>query len=204
VNARELARQTTRVGVAALPVAMLGGALVGAAIAATSRETAEALTWLARRGPVAIGPITAAVCVAAPIGARMAGDIATLRAGETLLWLRASGHSVLRHVALPRIVAALLVLPIAALLCSASLFGAASLVAGPRGAGAAPLAAVTTTALGVGSLAAAGFGVAFAAAACAIGFATRTGVARAASRGAAAALLTAIAIGACWIAGRAA
>jgi hypothetical protein len=64
------------------------------------------------------------------------------------------------------------------------------------------LAAVTTSALGVGSLAAAGFGAALATAACAVGFATRTGVARAASRGAAAALLVVVAIGACWIAGR--
>jgi phospholipid/cholesterol/gamma-HCH transport system permease protein len=202
MNARELARQTTRAGAAALPVATLGGALVGAAIAATSREGGEALAWLARRGPAAIGPITAALCVAAPIGARMAGDVATLRAGDTLLWLRASGHSALRHVALPRILAALLVLPLAALLCSAALFGAASLVAAPRGAAATPLAAVTTSALGVGSLAAAGFGAALATAACAVGFATRTGVARAASRGAAAALLVVVAIGACWIAGR--
>lgn len=204
MNARELARQTTRAGVAALPVATLGGALVGASIAVTSRETADALTWLARRGPVVIGPITAALCVAAPIGARMAGDVAALRAGETLLWLRASGHSVLRHVALPRIVAASLVLPIAALLCSGALFGAASLVAAPRGASATPLSAVTTSALGVGSLAAAGFGAVLAAVACAVGLATRTGVARAASRGAAAALLAVVAIGACWIAGHAA
>lgn len=199
MNARELARQTTRAGVAALPVATLGGAIVGAAIAAASGE--GALAWLARRGPVAIGPITAALCVAAPVGARMAGDVAALRADDTLLWLRASGHSLLRHVALPRVAAALLVLPIAALLCSGALFGAASLVAGSRGA---PLAAVTTSALGIGALAAAGLGVALATAACAVGVATRTGVARAASRGAAAALLTVVACGACWLAGRAA
>lgn len=204
MNARELARQTTRAGVAAFPVAVLGGALVGAAIAATSRETTDTLAWLARSGPVAVGPITAALCVAAPVGARMAGDVAGLRANETLLWLRASGHPVLHHVALPRIVAALLVLPIAALLCSGALFVTASLVAAPRGASAAPLAAVTTAALGAGSLAAAGFGLVLAVVACAVGFSTQSGVARAASRGAAAALLTIAAIGACWIAGRAA
>lgn len=201
MNARELARQTTRAGVAALPVATLGGALVGAAIGATMPESPAAMVWLARRGPLTIGPVTAALCVAAPVGARIAADIAALRAGETLLWLRASGHSVLRHVALPRIVAAFLVLPLAALLCSGALLGAASLVATPHGAGAAPLAGVTTSALAAGSLATAGCGAVLAAVACAIGLATRSGIARAASRGAAAALLAVVAIGAYWLAG---
>ena len=205
MNAREVARQTTRAGVAALPVATLGGALVGAAIAATaatSRESADAIGWLARHGPVAVAPITAALCAAAPVGARMAGDIAALRGGETLLWLRASGHSELRHVGLPRFLAALLVMPIAALLCSGALLGVASLLAAPRGAGTAPFAAVTTSALAMGSLLAAGFGAALAGVACVVGFATHTGVARAASRGAAASLLVVAALGAVWLAGR--
>jgi phospholipid/cholesterol/gamma-HCH transport system permease protein len=205
---RELARQCTRVGAAALPVVAIGGALGGAALASLASDAAEVLAWLARHAPGSVAPSAALLLVAAPVGARMAGDVSALRDGGQLAWLRAAGRSAFRDVVGPRLAAALLVLPIAALVADAALLGAASLVATHRGVAVAGFAALAPGAVAAGALGAGVAGAVIAAVACAAGLVTRAApasasgpVARAAARGAAGASLAAAAIGLGWLAG---
>lgn len=192
MNARELARQTTRVGAIALPLALLGAGAVGLAWSFTATDLSRALADLARRTPGGLGPLIALLVVAAPLGAVHAGELAALRDGQQLAWLRASGHSVLRHVVVARVGAVALVAPLAGLLAAVALLGVFML---RQGVELAPLAGLEPATLPAGALRAGAGGIAIAAVACAVGLASRASVAETAARGAAASLATAALVG---------
>jgi phospholipid/cholesterol/gamma-HCH transport system permease protein len=202
---RELASQGTRIGAAALPAAAIGGALVGCAWVATSDHAAAALAALVQRVPRSIGPLVAGLLVAARVGATIAGEVAALRAGQQIDWLRAAGISPLLHLVLPRLLAATLVLPVATVVADAFALGAASLVAVQRGAAPLAFAQLVTTDVWIGLAKAALFGATLAGVACVIGLQWRSAerdVPRSAGRGAVAAVLAVAALDLLFVASR--
>jgi phospholipid/cholesterol/gamma-HCH transport system permease protein len=197
LSPRERARQGTRIGAAALPAVAIGGTLVGIAWIATSDDAAVALAQLVQQVPRAIGPLVAGLLVAARVGATMSSEIAALRAGQQLDWLRAAGLSPLLHLVLPRLIAAALVLPVATLVADAFALGAASLLAVQRGAAPLAFAQLVSADVWIGLAKAVLFGATLAGVACAVGLHWRSAerdVPRSAGRGAAAAMLAIAAI----------
>jgi phospholipid/cholesterol/gamma-HCH transport system permease protein len=202
---RELAVQGTRIGAAALPAVAIGGAFVGCAWIAASGDATVALASLVRRVPREIGPLVAGLLVAARVGATMAGDLAALRAGQQVDWLRATGLSPLRHLVAPRWLAAVLVLPVATLVADAFALGAASLVAGQRGAEPLALAQLVSGDVWIGLAKSALFGATLAGVACAVGLHWRgaaNDVPRSAGRGAVSAMLAVAALDLLFVASR--
>jgi ABC-type transporter Mla maintaining outer membrane lipid asymmetry permease subunit MlaE len=197
MNARELARQVTRAGALALPIAAIGAALAGAAWSELHADAPRELARLVQHAAL-LGPVVALLLVAAPLAAAQAGEIGALREGQQIAWLLASGRSVLAHVVAARVVAAMLVLPLAALVAMATLLGVTAL--GHR-AGAAPLAGLGVGDLVAGAWRAAAGGAALGLAACATGLLSRAGVAHTAARAAAVALAVAAGLGLAMLAG---
>ena len=197
MSARELAAQCTRIGAAVLPAVVVGSALVGCAWIVQSADAATALATLVSRVPRAIGPLVAGILVAARMGALLAGELGELRRGQQLDWLRAAGLSPLRQLVLPRLLAAVLVMPVATLVADASLLAGASLLAVQRGAAALAFAQLAPAEVWIGLAKASLFGATLAGVACAIGLGLRTSVndiPRLASRGAVAAMLAVAAL----------
>ena len=197
MSPRELAVQGTRIGAAALPAVAIGAALAGCAWIAASGDASAALAMLVRRVPRSLGPLVAGLLVAARVGATMAAELASLRAGQQVDWLRAAGVSVPRTLVVPRLLAAALVLPVATLVADAFALGAASLLAAQRGAAPLAFAQLAPADVGIGIAKAALFGAALAGVACAVGLQWRGAahdVPRSAGRGAAAAVLAVAAL----------
>ena len=195
MSARELATQCTRIGAAVLPSALIAGALVGGAWIAVSPDAATARSAMVSRIPRAVGPLVAGIVVAARVGAMFAGELGETRVGQQVDWLRAAGLGRLRHLVLPRLVAAALVLPVATLVVDAAALAAASLMSVPRGFGA--LAQLEPVDVWIGLAKAALFGVTLAGVASAIGLlrqGARPDVPRLASLGAVAAMLAVFAV----------
>jgi phospholipid/cholesterol/gamma-HCH transport system permease protein len=168
-----------------------------------SADAATALATLVSRVPRSIGPLVAGILVAARVGALLAGELGELRRGQQLDWLRAAGLSPLRQLVLPRLLAVVLVMPVAALVADASLLTAASLLAVQRGAAALAFAQLAPAEVWIGLAKAALFGATLAGVACAIGLGLRArasdipllgDVPRLASRGAIAAMLAVAAL----------
>lgn len=196
-NARELARQVTRAGAIALPIAALGAVVAGFAWGhASDRDIAV----LVRNAPELIGPVVALLFLAAPLGAAQAGEIGALRAGEQIAWLHASGRSVFAHVIAARVLAIALVAPLAALVAAFALLGATASEIASQDAAVASIASITPARVFGGALRAAVGGTAIAAVACAAGLASQGSVARTAAIGAAASMLVAAGLGLAWLA----
>jgi len=205
LSPRELALQGTRIGAAVLPAVAIGGGLVGWAWIAASHDAAAALAVIVQRVPRGVGPLVAGLLVAARTGATMAAEIASLRAGQQVDWLRAAGLSPLRHLVSPRLLAAALVLPVATLVADAFALGTASLLASRRGAAPLALAQLAPADVWIGLAKAALFGVTLAAVACATGLHWRGAardVPRSAGRGAVAAMLAVAALDLLFVASR--
>ena len=192
---RELAVQCTRIGAAVLPAVIAGSALVGCAWIVQSADAAAALAALVARVPRAIGPLVAGILVAARVGALLAGELGELRRGQQVDWLRAAGLSPLRQLVLPRLLAVVLVMPVATLVADAALLAGASLLAVQRGAAALAFAQLAPAAVWIGLAKAALFGATLTGVACAIGLGLRASdIPRLASRGAVAAMLAVAAL----------
>lgn len=195
MSARELARQCTRIGAAVLPTVAIGGALVGCAWILSSPDAATARAAMVSRVPRAIGPLVAGILVAARVGAMIAGELGELHCGQQVDWLRAAGLRRLRHLVAPRLLAAVLVLPVATLVLDASALTAASLLGAPRGVQ--MLAQLAPADVWIGLAKAALFGMTLAGVASAIGLLRRGSsrdIPRLASRGAVAAMLAVVAL----------
>jgi phospholipid/cholesterol/gamma-HCH transport system permease protein len=197
LSARALAVQCTRIGAAVLPSVIVGSALVGCAWIVQSADAATALITLVSRVPRAIGPLVAGILVAARVGAMLAGEFGELRRGQQVDWLRAAGLSPLRQLVLPRLLAVVLIMPVATLVADASLLAGASLLAVRRGAAALAFAQLAPAEVWIGLAKAALFGATLAGVACAIGLGLRasaSNIPRLASRGAVAAMLAVAAL----------
>lgn len=195
MSVRELAAQCTRIGAAVLPAVIAGSALVGCAWIVQSADAAAALAALVARVPRAIGPLVAGILVAARVGALLAGELGELRRGQQVDWLRAAGLSPLRQLVLPRLLAVVLVMPVATLVADAALLAGASLLAVQRGAAALAFAQLAPAAVWIGLAKAALFGATLTGVACAIGLGLRASdIPRLASRGAVAAMLAVAAL----------
>jgi len=195
LSVRALATQCTRIGAAVLPSVAIGGALVGCAWMLSSADAASARTAMVSRIPRTIGPLVAGILVAARAGALIAGEFGELRSGQQVDWLRAAGLGRLRHLVAPRLLATVLVLPVAALVVDATALTAASLLGVPRGVDA--LAQLAATDVWIGLAKAALFGATLAGVASAVGLLLRGAspdVPRLASRGAVAAMLAVVAL----------
>lgn len=195
MSARELATQCTRIGAAVLPSALIAGALVGCAWLALSPDAVAARSAMVSRIPRALGPLVAGIVVAARVGAMFAGELGEARVGQQVDWLRAAGLGRLRHLVLPRLVAAALVLPVATLVVDAAALAAVSLMGVPRGFGA--LAQLEPVDVWIGLAKGSLFGATLAGVASAIGLlwqGARPDVPRLASLGAVAAVLAVVAL----------
>jgi phospholipid/cholesterol/gamma-HCH transport system permease protein len=115
---RELVRQAVEVGVRSIPVVLVTGGFTGMVLAyqsaiAFSRFGAEDLigTVVALSMVRELGPVLTGAMVAGRVGSAMAAELGTMRVTEQIDALRTLGVDPLRHLVVPRLLAATLMLP---------------------------------------------------------------------------------------------
>lgn len=127
-SARELVRQCVEVGVRSIPVVLVTGGFTGMVLAyqsaiAFSRFGAEDLigTVVALSMVRELGPVLTGAMVAGRVGSAMAAELGSMRVTEQIDALRTLGVDPLRHLVVPRLLAASVMLP--ALVLFAIVFG---------------------------------------------------------------------------------
>lgn len=119
VNVKELARQIVRIGVASIPVVVLTAIFTGMVLAL---QTAYGLQRFGAKNYVGnlvglalvreLGPVLTALMLCGRVGAGIAAEIASMVATEQVDAMRALGADPLRKLVTPRIVAAMIVVPL--------------------------------------------------------------------------------------------
>lgn len=118
VNVRELSRQIVRMGSNSIPIVLLTAGFTGMVLAL---QTAYGLQRFGAKNYVGnvvglglvreLGPVLTAVMLAGRVGAGIAAEVASMVATEQVDAIRALGASPIRKLVTPRIVAAVIVLP---------------------------------------------------------------------------------------------
>jgi phospholipid/cholesterol/gamma-HCH transport system permease protein len=118
VPPRELVRQGVRVGVGSIPVVVITGTFTGMVLAyqsaiAFGRFGAEELvgTVVSLSMVRELGPVLTGVMVAGRVGSAMAAELGTMRVTEQIDALVTLGVDPVRHLVVPRLLAATLLLP---------------------------------------------------------------------------------------------
>jgi len=116
---RLLGPQFYAVGVATIPVVALTGAFIGMVLALESFHQFQLIGQEGRLGGIIsisvtkqIGPVLAAVMVAGRVGCALAAELGTMRVTEQLDALRAMATDPVGHLAVPRVVACIVMTPI--------------------------------------------------------------------------------------------
>jgi phospholipid/cholesterol/gamma-HCH transport system permease protein len=117
-SARELVRQCVEVGVRSLPVVAITGGFTGMVLAyqsaiAFARFGAEELvgTVVALSMVRELGPVLTGAMVAGRVGSAMAAELGSMRVTEQIDALVTLGADPLRHLVVPRLLAATVMLP---------------------------------------------------------------------------------------------
>ncbi|MEM6457776.1 MAG: ABC transporter permease [Planctomycetota bacterium] len=118
-NWRLLVPQLYLIGTRSVPVIMLVGAFVGAVLGLETFAQFAAFGQETRLGGVIhlsvvkqIGPVLAAVMIAGRVGGSVAAEIGTMRVTEQVEALRVMGANPVRYLAVPRVVACVLMVPV--------------------------------------------------------------------------------------------
>ncbi|MFM7321320.1 MAG: MlaE family ABC transporter permease, partial [Armatimonadota bacterium] len=140
IHPGDLVRQLLVLGVQSIPIAVGTVALSGAVLAL---YTVQSLTTYGAGGLVGgivaltvvreTGPLISSIMMTARAGSAIAAEIGTMKATEQIDALRAMGLSPVEHLATPRILACLVMLPIATLFSDAAGIAGGMLVALGRG-----------------------------------------------------------------------
>jgi len=122
IRFHEAARQSVRVGVQSIPIVFLVNFFVGATLAFTVAEILDlfgATEYTAAIMGVGfwreLGPLLTGIIMAGYVGASLAAEIGTMKVGEELMALDASALDPVRFLAVPRILAVLVMVPAATL-----------------------------------------------------------------------------------------
>ena len=116
---RVLMPQMFVVGVASVPVVGLVGLFVGAVIGIETYDLLAQIGQESRLGGAIglsvvkqIGPVLAAMMVAGRVGGAFSAELGTMRVTEQIDALRAMGTDPVRHLAVPRVLACVIMLPV--------------------------------------------------------------------------------------------
>ena len=128
VNPKELSKQITVIGMHSLPIILLTATFTGMVLAI---QTAYGLSRFGAKNYVGnivslaivreLGPVLTAVMLCGRVGAGIAAEIASMVVTEQVDAIRALGASPIRKLVTPRILAAIIVVPL--LVCLADLIG---------------------------------------------------------------------------------
>jgi phospholipid/cholesterol/gamma-HCH transport system permease protein len=128
---RLLRPQLYEVGVRSLPVIIITGAFIGMVLAAQIWYQFESIGRGAWSGSVInisvlkeLGPVLAATMLAGRVGGALAAELGTMKVTEQIDALRAMGISPMRYLVAPRVLAAILMLPVLTIYADAiAIFG---------------------------------------------------------------------------------
>lgn len=119
VNPRELARQVVIIGVRSIPIVLLTSIFTGMVLAI---QTAYGLQRFGAKNYVGnivslsvireLGPVLTAVMLCGRVGAGIAAELASMVATEQVDAMRALGANPIRKLVTPKVVAAVIVLPL--------------------------------------------------------------------------------------------
>ena len=116
---RLLMPQLYQVGTRSIPVVMLVGAFVGAVLGVETYDQFAAIGQEARLGGIIdisvvkqIGPVLAAVMIAGRVGGAVSAELGTMRVTEQLDALRVMGADPVGYLAVPRVLACVIMLPV--------------------------------------------------------------------------------------------
>lgn len=116
---RLLMPQLYHVGTRSIPVVMLVGAFVGAVLGVETYDQFAAIGQESRLGGIIdisvvkqIGPVLAAVMIAGRVGGAVSAELGTMRVTEQLDALRVMGADPVGYLAVPRVLACVIMLPI--------------------------------------------------------------------------------------------
>lgn len=125
VNPRELSRQIIRMGSNSIPIVILTAGFTGMVLAL---QTAYGLERFGAKNYVGnvvglglvreLGPVLTALMLAGRVGAGIAAEIASMVATEQVDAIRALGASPIRKLVSPRIIAAIIVMPLLAVIAN--------------------------------------------------------------------------------------
>ena len=123
IRMREAARQSVRVGVQSVPIVFLVNFFVGATLAFTVAEILNIFGANAYTASVMgvgfwreLGPLLTGIIMSGYVGASLAAEIGTMKVGEEIMALEAAALNPVRFLAVPRLLAVLLMVPAATLM----------------------------------------------------------------------------------------
>jgi phospholipid/cholesterol/gamma-HCH transport system permease protein len=130
-DARMIVEQVVRMGIASLPLVLVISLFIGAVTAVQARYQFHGLipdnylgTAVAKFVIIESGPVLTALVLAGRVGASIAAEISAMKEKEELDALRVLDLDPLRYLALPRILAGFIVMPLLVILaCVFALFG---------------------------------------------------------------------------------
>jgi phospholipid/cholesterol/gamma-HCH transport system permease protein len=128
---RMVVEQIVRMGIASLPLVLVISLFIGAVTAVQARYQFHGLipdnylgTAVAKFVIIESGPVLTALVLAGRVGASIAAEIAAMKEKEELDAMRVLNLDPTRYLALPRILAGLIVMPLLVILaCVCALFG---------------------------------------------------------------------------------
>lgn len=107
-----------RIGVSSLTVVMITGGFIGMVLAVQTYDQLRVMKMETRLGAVVnvtlfkeLGPVLAATMLAGRVGSAMAAELATMRVTEQIDALKALGANPVQYLAVPRLLASLLLIP---------------------------------------------------------------------------------------------
>ena len=122
IRIHDAARQSVRVGVNSIPIVFLVNFFVGVTLAITVSDILNTFGVKEYTGSVMgvgfwreLSPLLTAIVMAGYVGASLAAEIGTMKVGEELMALEASALNPVRYLGVPRLLAVLIMVPVATL-----------------------------------------------------------------------------------------
>jgi phospholipid/cholesterol/gamma-HCH transport system permease protein len=123
IRVHEVARQAVRVGFNSIPIVFLINFFVGITLAVTVADVLRIFGGVAYMGAVMgvgfwreLAPLLTAIIMSGYVGASLASEIGTMKVGEELMALEAAALNPIRFLAVPRLLAVLVMVPMVTLL----------------------------------------------------------------------------------------
>ncbi|MEM8884260.1 MAG: ABC transporter permease [Planctomycetota bacterium] len=123
VRFQEAARQSVRVGVKSIPIVFLVNFFVGATLAFTVAEILQLFGADTFTGAVMgvgfwreLAPLLTGIIMAGYVGASLAAEIGTMKVNEEIMALEAAALNPIRFLAVPRLLAVMLMVPAATMM----------------------------------------------------------------------------------------
>lgn len=128
VRLQETSRQMVRVGVNSIPIVFLVNFFVGVTLAITVADILKIFGTVEYTASVMgvgfwreLAPLLTSIVMSGYVGASLAAEIGTMKVGEEIMALEAAALNPIRYLGVPRLLAVLVMIPVATLL--GTLFG---------------------------------------------------------------------------------